>query len=283
MKYLFTKSIRSVKGINFLWLVSLVFVLLIIIIPLIVLFKFSISDNSSLFPPIPLWPHHPDFSQYKELLGSRSFIMAAFYSLEIALLTVLLSLITGAPVAYVLSRLKVPGISIIIFFILAIRFFPGICSVVPVVEFFSNPVFNLLPVVIKVVLAHTLLSLPYVIFMCQGVFDAIPVELEEQALILKAGRFYTFIHIVVPIARTGIAAAAIYVFLLSWNEFVFSYFLMFQSTTVTLPVFLFKKIVWTPQLNYLAAISVCLSVPVILFTFIIQKQIVMGATEGSSK
>ena len=209
--------------------------------------------------------------------------MAAFYSLEIALLTVLFSLITGAPVGYVLSRLKVPGICVIIFFILAIRFFPGICSVVPVVEFFSNPIFNLLPVVIKVVLAHTLLSLPYVIFMCQGVFDAIPVELEEQALILKAGRFYTFIYIVIPIARTGIAAAAIYVFLLSWNEFIFSYFLMFQSTTVTLPVYLFKKIVWTPQLNYLAAISVCLSVPVILFTFIIQKQIVTGATEGSSK
>lgn len=283
MKNLFTKSIRSVNGTNFLWLVSLVSVLLIIIIPLVVLFKFSISDNSSLFPPIPLWPHHPDFSQYKELLGSRDFIMAAFYSLEIALLTVLFSLITGVPVAYVLSRLKIPCISIIIFFILAIRFFPEICSVVPVVEFFSNPVFNLLPVVIKVVLAHTLLSLPYVIFMCQGVFDAIPVELEEQALILKASRFYTFIHIVIPIARTGIAAAAIYVFLLSWNEFIFSYFLMFQSTTVTLPVYLFKKLVWIPQLNYLAAISVCLSVPVILFTFIIQKQIVMGATEGSSK
>ncbi len=283
MKNLFTKNVRSINGTNFLWLVSLVSVLLIIIIPLIVLFKFSISDNSSLFPPVPLWPHNPDFSQYKELLGSKDFIMAAFYSLEIALLTVLLSLITGAPVAYVLSRLKIPGISIIIFFILAIRFFPGICSVIPVVEFFSNPIFNLLPVLIKVVLAHTLLSLPYVIFMCQGVFDAIPVELEEQALILKARRFYTFIHVVIPIARTGIAAAAIYVFLLSWNEFIFSYFLMFQSTTVTLPVYLFKKIVWTPQLNYLAAISVCLSVPVILFTFIIQKQIIMGATEGSSK
>ena len=189
MKNLFTKNVRSINGTNFLWLVSLVSVLLIIIIPLIVLFKFSISDNSSLFPPVPLWPHNPDFSQYKELLGSKDFIMAAFYSLEIALLTVLFSLITGAPVAYVLSRLKIPGISIIIFFILAIRFFPGICSVIPVVEFFSNPIFNLLPVLIKVVLAHTLLSLPYVIFMCQGVFDAIPVELEEQALILKASRF----------------------------------------------------------------------------------------------
>jgi len=81
----------------------------------------------------------------------------------------------------------------------------------------------------------------------------------------------------------GLAAAAIYVFLLSWNEFIFSYFLLLFGESTTLPVLLKKILSWSPQHNTLAAISVMLSVPVIIFTFIVQKYMQAGATAGAVK
>ena len=132
-------------------------------------------------------------------------------------------------------------------------------------------------------MTHTMLSLPYVIFICIGVFESIPKDLEEQAIILGTSKFYAFLKVILPVAKTGLAAAAIYVFLLSWNEFIFAYFLLFQTTNVSLPVYLNRVLTWTPQRNFIAAISVLLSFPVIIFTFLVQRYIVSGMTAGAVK
>jgi multiple sugar transport system permease protein len=91
------------------------------------------------------------------------------------------------------------------------------------------------------------------------------------------------VNIVIPVALPGLAAAAIYVFLLSWNEFIFSYYLLFQSPSTTLPVFMMRLLTWTPQRNFLAALAVVLSLPVILFTFVMQRYMVTGMTAGAVK
>ena len=100
---------------------------------------------------------------------------------------------------------------------------------------------------------------------------------------LGAGKLYSFVHIILPVALPGLAAAAIYVFLLSWDEFIFAYFLLVFGYLSTLPVLLRKILSWTPQHNLLAAISVLLSLPVIIFTFVVQKYMRTGAGGGAIK
>ena len=134
-----------------------------------------------------------------------------------------------------------------------------------------------------VALAHSLLSIPYVIFIAMGVFETIPRDLDEQAQILGASKLYSFTRIIIPVALPGLAAAAIYVFLLSWDEFIFAYFLLAFGDLSTLPVLLKKILSWTPQHNLLAAISVMLSIPVMIFTFLVQKYMRTGATAGAVK
>jgi multiple sugar transport system permease protein len=215
--------------------------------------------------------------------GRKDFWVAGLYSLEIALVTVVLSMLIGAPAAFTLARYKFPGLAVLMFCIISIRLFPDICSVVPVAEAFSKPPLSLIPPSLQVAIAHTLLSLPYVIYILMGVFKTIPRDLEEQAYILGATKLYTFRHVIIPVALTGFAAASIYVFLLSWNEFIFAYFLLFKSPNVSLPVYLLRILAWTPQPNFLAAISMMLSLPVIVFAFAVQRYMISGMTAGAVK
>jgi ABC-type glycerol-3-phosphate transport system permease component len=275
---------KKMRGARVIWLIGIILMILIVLAPIFVMFKYSLSDRSSVVTgggPIPLWPYHPTLEQFHGLASMGRFMTAALTSLEVALLSILIALVIGTPTAYALVRYKFPGVMVLATLLISVRFFPDIVSVVPIVEVFIK--FRLVNSVLGVALAHSLLSIPYVIFIAMGVFETIPRELDEQAQILGASKFYSFTRIIVPVALPGLAAAAIYVFLLSWDEFIFAYFLLAFGDLSTLPVLLKKILSWTPQHNLLAAISVMLSIPVIIFTFVVQKYMRTGATAGAIK
>jgi len=96
-------------------------------------------------------------------------------------------------------------------------------------------------------------------------FESIPNDLEQQATVMGANGFQIFFSILLPLAIPGLAAAALYTFLLSWDEFIFSYFLLGLGKISTLTLYLKQKLSYSPPQNLLATISVCLSVPVIVF------------------
>ena len=266
------------------WLIVMILMVAVVIAPIFVMFKYSISDRSSVVTGgqvIPLWPYNPTLEQFESLLAMDSFLAATISSLQVALLSVAISLVIGTPAAFALVRYRFPGVMVLATLLISIRLFPNIVAVVPVAEVFLK--LNLVNSVIGVAMAHSLLSIPYVVFIAMGVFETIPKDLEEQAQILGASKFYSFTRIILPVALPGLAAGAIYVFLLSWDEFIFSYFLLAFGDLSTLPVLLKKILSWTPQHNLLAAISVMLSIPVIIFTFVVQKYMQAGATAGAVK
>ncbi|HIC94487.1 MAG TPA: carbohydrate ABC transporter permease [Anaerolineae bacterium] len=270
-----------------LWWVMLVLALFAILFPIYIMFKYSIADKASIVTggkyPEPLWPFYPNVAQFKALFAKKDFVGAGLFSLEIAILTVAFSLIIGAPAAFALARYRFPGMGVLLFLFISIRLFPDIASVIPVTERFLRPPLVHVPTMLQVVMAHALLSIPYVVYICQGVFEAIPKDLEEQAQVMGASRLQAFLNVVIPVALPGMAAAAIYTFLLSWNEFIFAYYLLFQSPANTLPVYMMRLLTWTPQRNFLAALAVILSLPVILFTFLVQRYMIAGMTAGAVK
>jgi multiple sugar transport system permease protein len=258
--------------------------LLMVIAPLYLIAKYSISDASSINTggaPIPFWPYHPTLRTFVYLFSDSEFFGVVANSLFIAVCTVVLSLCVGIPSAYVLGRYNVPGRKIFMIGLISIRLFPDISSILPVTEFFiriggHNTYWG-------IILAHTLLSLPYVIFIGISAFECIPIDLEEQATVMGASRFQTFYRILLPLAFPGLIAAAIYTFLLSWDEFIFSYFLLGLGRISTLTLYLNQKMSFAPPQNMLATISVCLSVPVVGFALILQKYMTAGITSGSGK
>lgn len=277
-------GIGKIRPTKVIWFAAVVLMLFVVLAPIFVMVKYSISDRLSVVTgglPIPLWPYHPTMEQFQGLAAMNSFIMSAFASMKVALLSAVISLVMGTPAAYALVRYRFPGMMILATLLISVRLFPDIVSVVPIVETFIK--LRLVNTLLGVAMAHALLSMPYVIFIAMGVFETIPRDLDEQAQILGASKWYSFTRIMLPVALPGLAAAAIYVFLLSWDEFILAYFLLAFGNVSTLPVLLQKILSWTPQHNLLAAISVMLSVPVILFTFMVQKYIQTGATAGAVK
>lgn len=262
-------------------------VILFIIFPIFILFKYSISDRNSIVTggkyPEPFWPFNPNFKMFQSLFVRKDFLQSGMISLEVGLLTVIFCLFLGVPTAYALTRYRIPGLGVLLFFLLSIRLFPDISAVIPVAEQFFKKPLSYLPPVVLVALAHTLLALPYAVYIAKGVFESIPKDLEEQSQVLGASKAYSFLRIVTPLALPGLGAAAIYTFLLSWNEFVFAYFILFQGTDTTLPVYLLRILTWSPQKNFIAAISLLMCIPVIIFTFAVQRYMRTGLTAGAVK
>ena len=267
-----------------LWATSLITVFLLVAVPLFLLFKYSISDTASINTggaPIPLWPFHPTMRNFVYLFSDRHFYDVVLYSALIAGATVLVSMAIGVPAAYVLARVPVPGKKTLLLGLISVRLFPDIASVIPISEFFIQ--INAHNTIWGIVLAHTLLALPYVIFIGISAFEPIPRDLEQQAMVMGAHRFRIFWSVLLPLAIPGLISAAIYTFLLSWDEFIFSYFLLGLGKISTLTLFLKEKLTSSPPQNLLAAISVCLSLPVIVFTLLLQKYMTAGVTSGSVK
>lgn len=280
----FSRKLPMALGKKMLWGTGIFLGVSIIIIPVYLLVKYSISDVSSINTggePIPLWPFHPTLSIYQYLFTDARFYQVIVNSIIIALATVFLSMVLGVPAAYVLGRYKIPGRKTLLLGIISVRLFPDIASVIPIVELFVR--IGAHQTYWGVIMAHSLLALPYVIFIGIGAFETIPHDLEQQAWVLGASRFQTFIKILFPLAVPGLAAAAIYTFLLSWDEFIFSYFLMFGRQEIfTLTLYL-NGIKYAEPQNLLSAISVCLSLPVIIFSLMVQRYMVAGITTGSIK
>ncbi|MBN1577382.1 MAG: carbohydrate ABC transporter permease [Chitinispirillaceae bacterium] len=266
------------------WVMGVLLAILTVLGPVYLLVKYSISDGASINTggrPIPFWPLHPTLSVYGYLFSDRHFYTVLGNSLIIALLTVACSMLLGVPAAYILGRYKIPGRRLVLLGIISVRLFPDIASVIPIVEFFIF--IGAHQTYWGVILSHTLLALPYVIFIGMGAFETIPQELEDQASVMGANRFQTFYSVLLPLAVPGLAAAAIYTFLLSWDEFIFIYFLTFgRQEMFTLTLYLNGLKYAEPQ-NLLAATSVCLSIPVIAFSMVVQRYMVAGISSGSIK
>jgi multiple sugar transport system permease protein len=280
----FPKQLPMASTKRFLWAAGILLAVLMVIVPVYLLIKYSISDIGSINTggaPVPLWPENPTLRSYAYLFTDQNFYQVILNSVIVAFSTVLLSMIIGVPAAYVLGRYRIPGRRMVLLGIISVRLFPDIVSVIPITEFFIHT--GLHQTFSGVILSHTLLALPYVIFIGMGAFESIPVELEQQAWVLGASRYQTFLKILMPLSVPGLAAAAIYTFLLSWDEFIFAYYIVFgRQELFTMTLYLNGIKHAAPQ-NLLAAISVCLSIPVVLFSFLVQRYMIAGISTGSVK
>jgi len=263
---------------------GLAFMFIIVMIPIFLLIKFSISDRDSIVTGgelLPLWPYHPTLASFKFILSDSSFYAAFWMSIKVSFLCICFAMIMGVPSAYILARFNIPGKVILLTGLISVRLFPDVSAIIPVVELLIK--LGLDATAFGAGLAHSLLALPYVVYIAMSVFATVPEDLEKQALLLGATKFYAFYKVILPLAAPGLAAAAIYTFLLSWDEFIFSYFLLGYGKLSTLTVYLKYKMAIAPQQDYISALSIILSVPVVIFTLILQKYMEAGLTEGSVK
>lgn len=191
---------------------------------------------------------------------------AILNSIIVAVMTMLFAILLGAPAGYALARFSFPGKDAYRLLILLTRAFPIAVLAVPLTVRFIK--LGLYDTLLAVALVHTALALPFAILVSASLFAGIPRELEEAAWTLGCTRAQAFGRIVWPLARPGIAAAAVFAFVISWNEVFAAAVLTLRERT--LPAYLLVSLAESP-LPFRFAGGLFLIVPALIFLFVVRR------------
>lgn len=221
----------------------------------------------------------PTLENWREVLRSGVFD-SAYRSATVGLVTVSLSVIIGSMGAYAISRYKTGG-SATRFGILAAQVLPPAVLVFPFLEVSYRLKLN--DTLFAVIISHLSFVLPVVTWFLIGFFDAAAKEVEEQALVDGLSRFQAFRKVVIPQVAPGIGAAAVFGFVLSWNDLFYALILA-PGNSATLPVKIasfntFRGV----ELGAMAAAILVAVIPVLIVSFFIQKRLVRGISGGAVK
>ena len=188
--------------------------------PLYWILTASFKTELSLYAKPPQWIFSPILDNYKRVLFNIPFFQYLTNSLVIAVGTTIGSLVLGTLAAYGFSRVKFRGSEALRFLVLVTRMVPRMTLVVPYYLLMLK--IGLLDTYTGLVIAYVSFALPFSIWLLIGFFDDVPIEIEEAALVDGCTPLGTLIRVVIPIAAPGLAVAAIFAFLVSWNEFLFA-------------------------------------------------------------
>jgi multiple sugar transport system permease protein len=166
--------------------------------------------------PKQLLPLDVSTSTMDFFLHSEGILPSLYRSIEVALLTLLISLGIGVPAGYALARFAFRGADAFRLGVVATRAFPIVILSIPLAVIFLR--WGIDDTVYGVAIAHAALALPFAVLVTSSVFAGISVEYEEAAMTLGCSRASAVGRVVLPLALPGLAAAAIFVFIISWNE-----------------------------------------------------------------
>jgi len=259
--------------------------LLVCTLPVVVLVMASLKDTA-LFQSIPTLfsPENISFDNYQRSFQQGNFLFFLRNSLIIAFGALAVVMIVCTPMAYGITRLVSQKVrNTIIFLVLSTRFLPYVVLALPLYLFFLQ--IGLTGTRFGVILAHLAMQMPFVVWLMLGFFSGIPLEVEEAAVLEGCNPFQVFWHVCLPMVLPGLNAAAILAFVISYNEFLFAFFLAgYDAQPLTVGITRFVGGADTgAQYGVMAAYGTLIIVPIILFSLITNRYIVSGLTQGAVK
>jgi len=257
--------------------------LIILLFPIYSLVVTSLKgpEEMAQLPPS-FYPHEPTLKNFGRILSRPQFIRYIFNSLFVSLSTTILSITISIPAGYSLARFHYAGREVLSTTVLLAYMFPPILLAIPLFLAFKS--INLIDTYGALILAYTTFSLPFCVWMLRGFFLTIPRSLEDSARIDGCSYLKAIWKIVLPLSAPGLATAAIFSFLLAWNNYLYALVLINSDSkrpvTVGLQVLLGRY-----GMDYtliMAACGILIAPPIIVF-FLFQKFIVKGLTAGAVK
>ncbi|GAA3386028.1 carbohydrate ABC transporter permease [Cryptosporangium minutisporangium] len=228
------------------------------------------------------------FSAYTEVLksvdeGGQGFVRLILISSAVAIATVIVTLTVSIPGAYAVTRLRFFGRRQVDALFLAVYLFPAIVLAIPLYVVLSR--LELRGSLFALVLVYVAQTVPVTLYMLRGYFDTIPVSLEEAAQLDGNGRLGVIWRVSLPLSRPALAATALYVFMIAWNEYLFALLFMVERRdrwTVSLGLSQLAGSIEIPT-TVLMAGSVLLTAPIVALFFAGERLLVEGLTGGAEK
>lgn len=242
----------------------------------------SLKQESTLFAPDrTLLPAVVTLENYVRLFQKTTFLHNLGHSLVVSIGTMFLGLSVSITAAYAFSRFRFPGRRVLMLQFLLVNMFPIVLLIIPLFIIMKN--LGLLDTHLGLILAHSTFSIPFATWMMISYFDAIPRSLDEAAMVDGCTPIGAMVRVVLPLTVPGIIATGIYIFITSWNEYLYASILGGQNVrtlTVAIQTLVGEyEIAW----GLLTSGGVMGALPVTLLFMLIQKRLVAGMTQGAVK
>lgn len=214
--------------------------------------------------------------------GTDNFLPLIWNSVVVSVGTVAIAVPLAALAAYGFSRFPFRGTSTILLLILGTQFIPPVAVALPVLNLYRSA--GLLDTRLGLVLINLAIIVPYITWLLLGFVESLPREVEEAARVDGCGQLRLMRYVVVPLMMPGVIVAATFAFILSWNEFLFPFFLT-KEDALTLPVGLLTLV--QPELGvlwgHMSVAGLIVLVPMAVLSVAIRKHFTEGITMGAVK
>lgn len=263
--------------------IILIIACLMVIIPLLWMLSTSVKDMEEMFTiPLKWIPNRVTWEAYRRIWTDYPFGQYFINSIVVVSGSTLISLVFSALAGYGVSRFNFRGKGMFLTFLLVTQMFPSIMLLIPYFKLMKT--LGLINTYGGLILAYISFTIPFCSWMMMGYFQAIPKELDAAASIDGCGRLRTFIQIILPLTLPGLAATAIYSFLVGWNEYMFAMVLTTSQSMKTVPIGIGEligqyRIAW----NDMMAVSLVASVPLTIVFLFLQKYLISSLTAGAVK
>lgn len=271
-----------------LWLAT--FLLMVIMcIPGLWVVLSAFRPNREILARPPVWvPERLTLNNFAKIFGlgeAQVAIPVGSYfmnSLVIALTSTFVALVIGMAGGYAFARFRFRFKNSLFLSLMLLRTVPAIALSLPLFMLWSR--LGIIDTQIGLIIVYIALNVPFTIWLIDGFFRQIPMSLSEAAQVDGCTRWQAFWKIEFPLAKGGIAAAGVFAFLTSWNEYALAAQLTRSTDSKTLPVGLMD---FTAQFTIdwagMSAMAVIIIVPALILTFLVQKHLIRGLTFGGVK
>lgn len=253
------------------------------LLPLVWMLMNSFKEQRDIFSVPPVFFFEPTLTNYLENLQRADVGPRMVNTAIIAIGGAVISVILGGMAGYALARVPLRGAVTIGALILASRGVPPIALAVPM--FLVARSLGVTDMHATVILAYCSFLIPYVMWLMRGFFLSLPKELEESAMIDGCSRFGAFWRVIVPISLPGFASTLIFSIILAWEELLFALVLTSRdATTISIAIVGMANDTQTgANWGALSAIGILSVLPVIVLALAVQKWLIRGLAEGSTK
>lgn len=255
------------------------------VFPFLVMLGTALKTNEDALSVVPqVIPSNITFEHFRDVLNPEKFPFWTYFknSFITSFFTAFFSVIIGTMGAYSFARLEYKGRGLFQNGVMLIYMFSGVLLLVPLYQMVTSA--GLYDTKFALIVTYLVITMPVTLYMLGNYFRSIPESLEEASLIDGLNRFQVIYKIVLPLSLPAIASVFIYVFMISWNEFLFASVFITSEENMTLPIglsrlFYTKHYVW----GRMMAASFLTAIPVVLMFAVMERFFKGGLTDGGEK
>jgi arabinogalactan oligomer / maltooligosaccharide transport system permease protein len=238
--------------------------------------------NRVLSTDLAIIPQGASFESYATVIRDKDFLLWCWNSVLITVSTALIGVVIASTAAYGFSRWSFPGRNAGLIGLLTTQMIPAPMLMIPLYILAAR--LGLINTWVGLVIAYSVSSIPFSIWILKGYYDTIPIELEQSAMIDGASRMAAFYKIILPLSAPSLAIAFLFNFTSSWNEYLLARIMLQKKELLTWPLGLRQmQGQFQTQWAEFSAAAIMISVPIMILFFLSSKYLVSGLTLGSVK